>query len=68
MGITTYLLSRNRDFGIERRRLLGVRTGRVRVSLRVTDVHILVIYGSKRGWSGGLVRDGRYLLVPPPRK
>jgi len=32
MGITTYLLIRNRHFGIERRRLWGMRVGRVGVS------------------------------------
>jgi hypothetical protein len=31
MGTTTYLLIRNRHFGIEKRRLWGVRIGRVRV-------------------------------------
>ena len=34
MGITTYLLTRNRNFGIEKRRLGRVRTGRVRASAR----------------------------------
>ena len=55
IGITTYLLIRNKHFGIERRRLRGMRIGQARVSARVTDGHILVIYGSKRTrWSGGL--------------
>ena len=54
MGITTYLLIKNKHLIIEKRRLweMGVRLVRLSVyqSMGITDVHILVIYGSR--WAG----------------